>query len=244
MFSLVRSEYTPFGTDDYFEPRVQDRKYYRYPKISFSGWLSTDSRKPLFVRIQFMSANIFSGYDQSAYSIGIEPGYRFSDRFLISHEIEVNQEINDIGYVSENVDQDSIYFGKRLNTTISNTINTSYIFNSNSYLTFRLRHYWSRADYDNVFYLLKEDGKPDPNDYSGSHDRNFNIFNVDMVYTWRFAPGSEISIVWKNSISQDAKEISYDFLDNLRNTLKLPQVNSLSIKILYYLDYQYLKRRA
>jgi hypothetical protein len=69
-----------------------------------------------------------------------------------------------------------------------------------------------------------------------------------MVYTWRFAPGSEMSIVWKNSIYQSdtgGDDVIIDgFLEDLKYTLNSPQVNSFSIKFLYYLDSQYLKRRG
>ena len=33
------------------------------------------------------------------------------------------------------------------------------------------------------------------------------------------------------------------FLDNLNNTFQSPQINSISLKILYYLDYHYLVKK-
>jgi len=64
-----------------------------------------------------------------------------------------------------------------------------------------------------------------------------------MVYTWRFAPGSELSLVWKNMVYDDQSIIVYPHFKNLDNTINFPQTNSFSVKIIYYLDYLYLKRK-
>ena len=63
-----------------------------------------------------------------------------------------------------------------------------------------------------------------------------------MVYTWRFAPGSELSLVWKNSIASSGSIIVNNPFDNFRDLLDMPQSNSISLKILYYLDYQNFKK--
>ena len=174
------------------------------------------------------------------------PSLRLSDKFSLSHQLEYERKYNNPGYVDDN-DVDSVFFGMRNVKTVSNTFSTGYIFTNRSYLNFRLRHYWSRAEYSDQYYMLIDDGSLKTDDYAGDHNRNFNTFNIDMVYTWRFAPGSEMSIVWKNSIYQSdsgGKEVLIDgFLEDLKYTLNSSQVNSFSIKVLYYLDYQYLKRR-
>ena len=62
-------EYTPMGIHDYYEPRVDLRSYYRYPGIAFSGFLSTDSRKKLYVRLMFDAGTNNSPYDQNSYNV-------------------------------------------------------------------------------------------------------------------------------------------------------------------------------
>jgi len=64
---------------------------------------------------------------------------------------------------------------------------------------------------------------------------------VDMVYRWRFAPGSDIFIVWKNSIFNSNELADIGFGKNLEDLRGAPQSNSLSLKIIYYLDYDLLK---
>jgi hypothetical protein len=104
----------------------------------------------------------------------------------------------------------------------------------------------------NNYFDLTEDGGLLPSDYSEINDISFNAFNVDMLYIWNFAPGSEINIVWKNAIQayevpEVINSIYYEMEDNyfknLANTLQSPATNSFSIKVLYYFDYQYLKRK-
>lgn len=75
-------------------------------------------------------------------------------------------------------------------------------------------------------------------DYENKNHINYNAFNVDLTYSWEFAPGSELSVVWKNSIDTNNQNINFNYFDNLNRTLKSTQNNSLSLRILYYIDYQ------
>ncbi len=136
-----------------------------------------------------------------------------------------------------------IIFGKRNLQTVENVFSTVYIFNNLLALDFRLRHYWLLARY-NQFYLLEQDGSLGNTDYTENNDFNYNAFNIDMILRWEFAPGSELAVAWKNAVlTYNQSEITDRFFDNLRNTLDSPADNSLSVKLLYYLDYLYLQKR-
>jgi hypothetical protein len=189
-------------------------------------------------------AKKWSEYDQGSFSSRIEQEVKLSTRMIMGLELDYSNSRNEMGWVAFDQVTNDIVFGKRDNTTITTTIQSEYIFTADSYLTFRLRHYWSRADYDGLFFRLLENGSLSPVTYSGNPDRNYNAFNIDMVYTWRFAPGSEMTLVWKNAIYSSDSLIAYDYMDNLRNMFEYPVLNSLSLKILYYLDYQSLKKRG
>lgn len=246
-FVRLSLAFKPFGTDDYFEPRITGWKFHRGKNIELSGWFSSDRRDPFYYRVEAELNKVFSEYNEYGYRLEVSPSLRLSDKFSLSHRFEYENRQNNPGYVDDN-DVDSIYFGLRQVNTFSNTFSTKYIFTNRSYLSLRLRHYWSRAEYNDQYYLLLEDGSLKQDEYIGDFNRNFNTFNLDMVYTWRFAPGSEMSFVWKNSIYQNdegGKEVLINgFLEDLKYTINSPQVNSFSVKILYYLDYQYLKRRG
>ncbi len=240
----MRVEYSPNGLNDYYEPRVEGRYYHSGRELQGSISFDSNRNKMLFLGARLFYTKVWSAYDQKSFVFSLTPGIRFTDRFSVNHQFMYMTSINDLGYVN-NAEDNNIFFGKRNNNTISNTLSTGYIFTADSYLSFRLRHYWSTADYTNDFYLLRENGTLDDNtDYTGDHDNNFNSLNIDMVYNWRFAPGSDLTVVWKNSIYSNGSVVFNNFRDNLEYLFNSPKTNSLSIKILYYLDYQYLKKRS
>ena len=47
-----------------------------------------------------------------------------------------------------------------------------------------------------------------------------------------------MSIVYQNSVFTNGTTLATDYVSNLRNNLQAPQSNSLSLKVIYYLDYQ------
>jgi len=75
------------------------------------------------------------------------------------------------------------------------------------------------------------------------YNTNYNAFTIDFVYRWVFLPGSEINLVWKNSIFSSDKNIEDSYLNNFNQLFDYNAVNSLSLKVLYWLDYQSLKKR-
>ena len=128
--------------------------------------------------------------------------------------------------------------------TIENSFDVKYTFNNRMGLNLRTRHYWSELT-NKQFYILDIEGGLNPNTtFKNAADKNFNAFNVDMVYLWRFAPGSEFSLAWKDAslLSNNNSQINY--FNNLDRTLNAPQNNNFSLKILYYLDYLQLKRKS
>ena len=95
------------------------------------------------------------------------------------------------------------------------------------------------------FFSLANDGSMiyNPNDYTNTANYNVNYFNIDMVYTWQFALGSFVNIVWKNAIGSQDLRIADPYFKNLSNTLTAPQLNSLSVRVIYFLDYLSLKKK-
>ncbi|MEA1886729.1 MAG: DUF5916 domain-containing protein [Bacteroidota bacterium] len=243
MSFFLRAEYKPRGEDDYYEPRVDGWYYHRGKELSTSAFISSDRSKKLSANVRLSYNKIWLPYDQYQYSFSVSPTFKISDRFSLDYEIEVRNRINDIGYVSYQEDPLMIYFGLRNNTIIENKLQSGFIFSANSYLSVRLRHYWSRADYLDQYYTLNDDGSLTETTLDENYDYNYNAWNIDVKYTWRFAPGSEMSLVWKNSIYSGSDQIFYDFMDNMRHMFDTGMTNSLSLKILYYLDWMYFQKR-
>ncbi len=157
----------PLETHDYFEPRVAGRMI-RYP-ASYTGsfFLSPDYSKK-FV-LDFSSGLTWSApYRHFDYYFRLGPRIRFSDKLFlaISSTYQINN--NDIGYVSDSLAPPAspvIVFGKRDIQNIVNTLNLNYTFNENLNLSFRLRHYLFKAEY-NEFYNLDVQGYLNKTDYA------------------------------------------------------------------------------
>ena len=239
--------YQPVETYDFFEPRIWGRYYTNPVDVNFGGFFSSDYRK----KFALDGNGNLRTYDESGryrLNVTLEPRFRLNDHLSFQYEIESYNFINDIGYAA--IDSvDNIIFGKRDLLTLINELEAAYIFTNRMGLSLRVRHYWSTATYKD-FFVLDHSGYLTDSDYSGEddagsllHNVNFNAFNIDLVYTWVFAPGSEIKIVWKNSILHQGSEIADDYFKNFEELGDLPQTNSFSIKVLYYLDYLSLRRK-
>ena len=228
---------------DYYEPRTEDFSRFQSlnSSMNFNGWFSTDFSKKFAFRLRIGTFQRFGKNEESSYSFSISPRYRFSDKFQIGYELEINREMDEKGWVNTNED-DSIIFGNRDSKTITNGISGSYNFNTKSALNLTFRHYWSPVDYDNEFYELNNDGKLIANNYSDNHNINYNIWNFDLSYSWEFAPGSQLIAFYRNSLFKEDELSHLKFGKNLNNLFEEPIQNNFSLKFIYYLDYNKLKR--
>ncbi len=230
--------FQPRDEFDWYEPRVPGW-FYRDPAVTFFGGnISTKYNAKIVLSLrahQFLSTDP----KKHGYSVGANTSFRFNEKFNFSYGLNFDK-ANRYGYVYN--EGDSIYFGFRHQRTITNNFTLNYIFTNKQGLTMRLRHYWSIADYENQFYLLQNNGRLKPSDFQTNADINYNAFTIDLIYTWNFAPGSELNLMWKNQIYTYDNHLVYNFSQNLINTIEAPQMNSFSFKILYYLDWLYLKR--
>ncbi|BDX39273.1 hypothetical protein CYCD_26280 [Tenuifilaceae bacterium CYCD] len=235
----IYMEYTPRKMYDYFEPRVDGYKLMLPRKFYVSWFGSPDYRKVLAIdhSIAYRKSD---GYNQQAFSYTITPRIRFSDKVLLILSWTQSFDYNNIGYY--NYDNINITMGRRDIQTITGTVNLQYTFNAKSFINLKVRHYIRHYEYDS-FYTLNNDGSLTSAVVTSYSNKNYNLFNVDLLYQWNFAPGSELSIVWKNSIEDSREDPICNYFDNANEVLSSPQYNSISLRVLYYIDYQMLRRR-
>ena len=69
------------------------------------------------------------------------------------------------------------------------------------------------------------------------------LTSVLLSYIWTFAPGSELSVNYKDVSERNEDFYTKKYTNNLGNVLSGPQNNSLSVKVLYYVDYLDLKKK-
>ncbi|MGD9929953.1 MAG: DUF5916 domain-containing protein [Mangrovibacterium sp.] len=226
---------------DYDETRVKNR-YYSQPSFYYGNiYLNSDSRK----RMNFyLYAATGKHPNTDHYSYWGDAGFnlRIGQRLQGYYNFSFNNEYNDQAYADKTADEDSIFFVNRDSRFIENVVGLSYGFSNKATVNIRGRHYWSGAD-NSQAYLLEQNGSLSPTGNYNSIDQNYNAFNIDLVFRWIFAPGSELSIAWKNAIYHEEETWKNDYWQNLRNTWNSPQTNSLSLKVLYYIDYNNLVRK-
>lgn len=225
---------------DYYEPRVTGRFFYNSHYFWNNFNFSSDSRKHISFYLYY-GINNHPTTDQIRHSGELSINVRAGHHFQMNYDINFSNTNNDRGYVDNNSNKDSIYFAKRNVRTWENILSVSYAINNNTSLKIRARHYWSGAQ-NKQFYLLQTDGQLNSNLAYTHDDENFNAFTIDMIFRWIFAPGSEMTIAWKNSAYADQNDFINSYWNNLKNTWT-NETNSLSLKMLYYIDYNNLKRK-
>jgi len=224
---------------DYDEPRVDNRYVFKPQGYRYSTYIHSDRTKRISGHIQF-SGNARPKYNQTESKLGAGIKWQASQKLSFDYKLSNKEVKNDYGYVGNNIALDSIYFAQRDVKTIENVLKMAYSFNNKLSLQFRGRHYWSSVE-NKAYYLLEDDGTLDPyGDYSSNHNKNFNTFNVDMVMRWVFAPGSEMTLGWKNAIFNSDEKVVNNYRDNIDIIRNSPKTNTLSFKILYYVDYNTL----
>lgn len=226
---------------DYFEPRVTGRYYLNPQSYWYNFNLNTDSRKPLNFYFHYGRSQQPTT-DQFANLGDAEVNLRIGQHYQIDYQFSFNNTINGIGFVDKISANDSIIFAKRNVKTLENIISTSYVLNNKSSFSLRLRHNWTGAK-NKIYYLLQPDGNLTPaQTYTQNKDQNYNAFTVDMIFRWNFAPGSELVLAWKNAACSENNMVINNYWNNVRDTW-LNQSNSLSMKVLYYIDYNNLKKK-
>lgn len=243
---------SPDVSNDFFEAREEGYVFKRPANHTYNFVLRTDSRKRLRLssRARFWSRPEWNQNDQF---INLSARIRLGERAEISHNIDFQSRLNERGYATrlydENDELEQVVLGQRDVRNITNTLDSRYIFTNRMGITLRVRHYWSRVEYKQ-FYELTEGDQLVNTDYTGIdaetgekiHDRNFNTFNVDMVYNWQFAPGSELRAIWKRSIGTDDKFTHLGFFDNFDRTFGSPNFDTFTIRLVYFLDYLNVKK--
>lgn len=171
--------------------------------------------------------------------------YRFSSKFSVDYSVYLSSSKNQAGWaanIGEN--RDTIIFSRRNVNNVENVVNIKYNFTNRMGLTLRTRHYWSKVN-PQQFYELDVYGKlqAPTNVFTQNVKQNYNYLSVDMVYNWQFAQGSFFSIVWKDIGESFNRQFEKNYVKNLGNTIEGNQFNSLSVRVIYFLDYLTLKNR-
>lgn len=239
LINVKRQEFSLYMTSkpiwyyDYFEPRVWGKKYHHAPYVFFMPGFSTNSSKRLFASFKLSFGE--SPIPRDPYiGIQVEPTWVFNDHLRFGLDMNISKDHSNFGAVNFENPED-IIFGRRNITSFDNAFGVEYLFGPRMNITARVRHYWANLYYHEYLHL-NDDGSFSPSDWQGSADENFNQFNVDFVYTWQFAPGSFLNLIWKESAFAGDYLRGGSYGNNLDKTFHAPQNNSLTLKLIYWLD--------
>ncbi|MEC9208974.1 MAG: DUF5916 domain-containing protein [Bacteroidota bacterium] len=245
----LKTQFNPYEKNDFYEARTNDldNPIKRSRSIGLNGWISTDYRKIIAIDIGG-GANTKPLYKGYGYRWRISPRLRINDKISLRYILSIRNQFNDIGFVINDTSNIEIYppkidyiFSKRNTYMVTNVLSANYILNNKIDLSIQLRYHMDQV-INTDFLSLGEDGYLDQNDYNGNHNINYTTWTSDVAFNWWFAPGSQMSIVWKNSIDNETNYIINNWFGNIEESFSLYQQNSLSLKLIYYLDYLYLRK--
>ncbi|WP_417857679.1 DUF5916 domain-containing protein [Xanthomarina gelatinilytica] len=233
---------TPYR--DFFEARTLDR-FILYPE-NFIGdvWISTDYRKRFAIDSRFLMSQ-FINSNFKKFRLSTTPRYRFTDQISVQYAFSFEKELNRDSYVAHQ--EEEIIFGNRDRVSLENSFQAIYNITTVQAVSLSFRNFWTVAKFVNDKYSrLQENGVLTAYDYSVNEENNpnarFNIWNLDLRYNWRFAPASELSILYRNGVSILDTQKDSSFAESSDYLFSQPLKHHLSIRLVYYFDYNNLKR--
>lgn len=228
----------PFGENDIYEPRTAGRHLFVPAMINPWIFINTDNRKKFRINT-YIDYYAFDEKGRYQLIYQLNPSYKFSDKLRLYYNANFNYQNNDRGFVGADAEQ--IFMGSRNRFTVENGISSQYTFNNKMALNLSFRHYFSQVNYKN-FGTLNADGRVSHTDlFTENRDGTFNSWNVDLRYSWWFAPGSQLTLLYRNAVGNYVPESKLGVKRNFDRLFEEPMVNSLSLKLTYYIDYNQAK---
>jgi len=246
----------PTWSNDFFElqtpasnlatPRQKLRRA-PYHYVLLNG--TTDNRKRWFITWKVGGAE-GPLPDNPFYQVSVETRYRFSDRFTLTATYFRQHDHGQFGYsFVRDSNTGAPILARREYTDVTTILSGIYNFTPRMNLTFRARHFWNRILNTNL-YDVRPDGNWDErlSMVASDYNVNYNVFNLDAFFTWDFRLGSRIIFGWKNSLGPDYENSikSTDFKSytrNARQIMEIPHGNEFTLRFIYYLDYQQIRKR-
>jgi hypothetical protein len=237
-------ESKPAWQHDYFELRTPGRMIRMMPwhYVGFNG--SSDSRKRLYVEFKAGLAQSPSFRDAEFINYELSLRFRFNDRLSIEWSGEGSTDNGNVGYAFRREANGDPIVGWRDVKQFTTLVSGLYNFTPRMFLTLRARHYWSGVKYEKYF-NVDANGYWIDRAFIAGNDNNYNAYNLDLFYTWDFMYGSRLVVGWKNWMPLDRAIDGIRFSkygQNLAEVFRMPQGKELTARLIYFLDYQKLKR--
>jgi hypothetical protein len=232
---------------DYFVLGRPFDKYARRPQYgALNLYGSTDSRKKLFFKYNLLVADFFKNPEKEYHVIEGGLRYRFGNKFSmeLSHRYEAETDYI-ISAGRDALGQPRIAFVDFKDVT--SILSGIYNFTPRINLTMRVRHYWSHVPIKRIAYVDDKGYPVEPPSVLSSVTDNINFLNTDAFFTWDFRYGSRLIVGYKNWLGEDetinGNRHKYYF-SNLNQTFNLNHGNEVTIRFIYFLDYNQLRKKV
>jgi hypothetical protein len=230
----------PLDRFDFYEPRSHGSYVYKPKSIIGYGQFYSDETRPFHYEIE-LSTEKFDEDNRNIYRVFGGTKYRFNDKFSLSYNFEYTRMTNGRGWVG--FDNTDIIFAERNREITQHYFTGKYSITNKMTFNLIARYYWSYSK-NHEFFTLQDDGYLTPNtSYSENKNRNFNSWNLDFSYSWWFAPGSELSVLYRNYALESTNLVEKNAQENFNNLFGGNLTNIFSISLRYYIDYNSLKRK-
>jgi hypothetical protein len=233
---------------DFFEPRIQDR----FANVSSSIEPYVEFISNTNKNFYFQLYGFYKHYYSKPYDYELRFGHQINKIFGTKLTVNLNQ---DLRFLKSNV---GVFFinGSQVNTdntinytqrdviNLTSNLNSSYLISNRMGLSLKLRHFWAYVENKELYFVDNKGAfrkNPEPFNFTNSQI-NFNLFNLDFLFRWQFAAGSELSFNWQKSINVSNNELETNFLNNIRSTFDNKGIDTFSFKIVYFLDYNTIKK--
>ncbi|MFL9830517.1 DUF5916 domain-containing protein [Flavobacterium sp. ST-87] len=231
---------TPFENFDFYEAR-HTGSYVYIPKRIYS-YMGVESNRNNNLTIDVtLSGTKYYEKGRFTYGIYAGPKYRFNDKFSLSYHLDYNHEDNDIGWVA--TDGSNIILARRNTETLQNDFGGKYSINNKMTINLIARYYWSYSD-NKEFFSLQKNGYLAPNNgFDSNKNRNFNSWNIDLSYSWWFAPGSQLTVLYRNYAQEETNTVERNLNRNIKTIFNANMTNIFSVSLRYFLDYNSIKNK-
>ncbi|NNC46642.1 MAG: carbohydrate binding family 9 domain-containing protein [Winogradskyella sp.] len=241
----IRLNIEPGKQYDYFESR--DGRFFIYENfVSTGASVSTNYNLPFAIDLRGNMAALFEdGRDLFAYDFDIEPRMRFNDNLLVVYNLNYEFRNGARGYAT--FFNDEPIFGERNRQIMTNSISANYTFNPYTVLALTFRHYWDTVKYDTELFTLLDNGRLTTdsgytvNNVGGNPNINFSTWNIDLSYSWQFAPGSFLTALYRNQLFNFDENADDSYIQSLNQLFDQPISHTFSLRLQYFIDYKNLK---
>ncbi len=247
-------EINPGKQHDYFEPRDNFNSFFTTKNfLEHNAWISSNYNTFFALDAGITYATFLDSNRNFHFTnFRISPRFKFNSKFLLVLGLEQTKGKGDQGYVNGQAINGEILFGQRNRKDIETSISGSYNFNPFNALTLSFRNYLSTVEYDYNFYELQPNGslkestiynKTNSGENSSFNpDVNFNTWNLDLSYSWQFAPGSNLTALYRNQIFNFSTNAQDNYITSTKSLFKQDMRNTFSLRFVYFIDYNDIKK--